>query len=243
MTVGQLALTASFLAAALTSLIVYMRWPEEQREAGQHAAPRSMIVDVAADVAARNAPPPGYVDPDTDTWLTRPRATGAYDQLAPAALDAAADTIPPGAVATVHAAPLPTWAATGVWSPRLMSPGPRAPGRHRADGPDPAQWLPAPVKPSAPEPFPGDYLDGREDDAADDVPPAAEPLPEPLPEPVPEAPELPGDLLRESESGCNTRIGPAGQRAIDLPVVVWTQLGALTPAQYLDKLFGGDTSA
>lgn len=210
--VAELAAVTAALAALLFAIREWLR--TEHRPAAQHSAPRSMIVEVLST----SLPPAGYgAGETTDQWLATapPRMVCDFGQLAPAVLDAGADTLPPWPApvetpperdAWVQAslaadqpleepvlAPLPQLGCRPVLPPLARQhvweprPGPVPSGRHRAAGPDSAAAV-------SDRDFVRSFVDDSE---------------------------------------------PAEERATDLPLVVYAQLGGRTTAEYVDELFAG----
>lgn len=239
MSVAQLAWTAIVLAAIIAAVRLWLR--HQPRPVPQHAAPASMIIHVAE----ASTPPAGYDSEDTDTWLLRPAATGAYEQLAPAALDAAADTLPPYPVAVVMVTPVPedeppiaaeVRASMGARRPLDYSTLPQA-GQVTAsmavdqprDWPTLAAqgvWNPRAMPPRA-DPS------GRHRAAGPDpVQWLAEMEPQPQPDPA-EFSLPPWD----TSDGDAPPVTAAAARATDLPPAAFAALDGLTPAEFVDQLF------
>jgi hypothetical protein len=199
---------ALMLAALITAFRTWMR--SEPRPLPSHAAPRREIV---VELARASDPPAGYgADEDTDTWLATapPRIRCNFGDLAPAALDAAADTMPP------WPAPVETAAERDAWVQASLA----------AD---------QPLEQPALQPLP--QLGCRPV-----LPPLArqgvwQPRAEPAGRHCAPEPEAPSD--RDFVRSVIGDTDAAGERATELPLVVYAQLGGRTPAEYVDELFAG----
>lgn len=201
---------ALMLAALFVAFRTWMR--SEPRPLPSHAAPRgAMTVEVLPD---RYPAGTGYGAEDTDQWLATapPRIRCNFGDLAPDVLDAGADTMPP------WPAPVETPAERDAWVQASLA----------ADQPleQPAlQPLPQlGCRPVLPPLARQGVWQPREQSGRHGAP-------------EPEPARAPSD--RDFVRSVIGDVDELGERASELPLVAYAQLGGRTVEEYVDELFAG----